>query len=290
MFDLKPYVTDIMVGNNETMASVSKGQYKGIVVQKDGTSVDITLQDVLYIPKLMVNLFSLTKTIENTGVALSSKGQILSLTVGNTDIYIDKAFKHRSRPLLGIEIHPTPNHIAATAQTLGINVLHEVFGHPSSQILAATAAKYGFNNCHVCSNCAIIKAKQKNLHKLTAHLSRKLGRRINIDISSFQNTSYGGANLPDTMLDWLKLVQKEISLNVKSIQLDNSGENRSFHQLIIKSEFNISFTAPGTTQQNGKVERAFATLFGKTKTVLNEEIITIPLRKGLWANCANLSV
>jgi hypothetical protein len=26
MFDMKPYVTDIMVGNNETMASVSKGQ------------------------------------------------------------------------------------------------------------------------------------------------------------------------------------------------------------------------------------------------------------------------
>jgi hypothetical protein len=46
MFVLKPYVTNIMVGNNETMASVSKGQYKGIVIQKDGTSVDTTLQDV----------------------------------------------------------------------------------------------------------------------------------------------------------------------------------------------------------------------------------------------------
>jgi hypothetical protein len=101
-------------------------------------------------------------------------------------------------------------------------------------------AKYGFhtkNDLHVCSNCAISKAKQKNLHKLTANLSMELGGRTNIDISSVQNTSYEGANfllliqdnftgylwsyfikakrdLPDTMIDWLKLVQKEIKLNV----------------------------------------------------------------------------
>jgi hypothetical protein len=49
------------------------------------------------------------------------------------------------------------------------------------------------------------------------------------------------SDLPDTMLDWLKLVQKEINLNGKSIRLDNSGENKSFHQMIIKSEFNIKF-------------------------------------------------
>jgi hypothetical protein len=35
-FDLKPYVTDIMSGNNDAMAIVSKVQYKGIVLQKDG--------------------------------------------------------------------------------------------------------------------------------------------------------------------------------------------------------------------------------------------------------------
>jgi transposase InsO family protein len=175
---------------------------------------------------------------------------------------------------------------------LDINVLNEMFGHPNSQVLAATAAKYGLhtkNDLHFCSNCAISKSKQKNKHKLIANPSMELRGRINIDISSVQNTSYGGANvwhliqddftgclwsyfikakndLPDTLIDWLKLVQKEIKLNVKSICLDNYGENKSFHQMITKSELNIKFefTAPGTPQQNGKVERAFATLFAKT--------------------------
>jgi hypothetical protein len=66
------------------LASVSKGQYKGIVLQKYGNTVDIVLQDVLYIPRLMVNLFSLTKAIEHTGVSLSTIGPIIYLTVGTT--------------------------------------------------------------------------------------------------------------------------------------------------------------------------------------------------------------
>jgi hypothetical protein len=61
MFNLRPYVTDIMVGNNEVMSNVSSGQYKGLVLKADGTTMDLTLKDEQYIPKLMVNLFSLPK-------------------------------------------------------------------------------------------------------------------------------------------------------------------------------------------------------------------------------------
>jgi hypothetical protein len=55
MFNLKPHVTDIMFSNNETMSLVSKGHYNGVVLQKDGSSFEVILQDFLYIPKLMVN-------------------------------------------------------------------------------------------------------------------------------------------------------------------------------------------------------------------------------------------
>jgi transposase InsO family protein len=73
------------------------------------------------------------------------------------------------------------------------------------------------------------------------------------------------------MFDWLQLVKKEISLDVKCISSDNSGENKSFHQNVQRSNDNIKFefTAPGTPQKNGKVERAFATLYGKTRFMLN---------------------
>jgi hypothetical protein len=128
MFDLKPYVTARMVGKNEIMASVFKGQYKGIMLKNDLTSVVITLQDVLFIPELMVNLCSLTKTIESTGVSLSSTGPIKLLEP--LIFILFKVFKQSSGRLLGIEIIPTQNHIAATTQ---INVVHEMFCHPNSQ-------------------------------------------------------------------------------------------------------------------------------------------------------------
>jgi hypothetical protein len=66
------------------------------------------------------------------------------LTVGTSEIYFDKVFKHGSGRLFGTEIHPTPNHIDAAAQTLDINVVHEMFGHSNSHVLAANNARYGF--------------------------------------------------------------------------------------------------------------------------------------------------
>jgi hypothetical protein len=47
MFNLKPYVTDIMVGNNESMSSVSMGYHKGLVLKPDGSTMYLTLKDVL---------------------------------------------------------------------------------------------------------------------------------------------------------------------------------------------------------------------------------------------------
>jgi hypothetical protein len=50
-----------------------------------------------------------------------------------------------------------------------------------------------------------------------------------ISLDTYGATSSNSVR-PETMYDWLKLVQKQISLNVKSFWLDNSGEKISFHQ------------------------------------------------------------
>jgi hypothetical protein len=55
--DVCAYVTAIMVGNNKYVARVSKGDF----LQQNGTSIDPTLHEVLYIPKLMLTVLSFTK-------------------------------------------------------------------------------------------------------------------------------------------------------------------------------------------------------------------------------------
>jgi hypothetical protein len=56
---------------------------------------------------------------------------------------LDKVLKDGSG-LLGIEIHPNPNDIAVSAQTLEMNTVHKMVGHPNAQVLAALASKYYF--------------------------------------------------------------------------------------------------------------------------------------------------
>jgi hypothetical protein len=188
----------------------------------------------------MVNLFSLTKAISNKGVQLSRKCQIITLQMGKNEISFDTFLQHGSSQFLGFELHPNPNHIGATAHPLDINKLHIMFGHPNSQALVANVSKTGFKTKntleHTCTNCAICKDKQKNLNKLKSNPSTELGGRINIGISSLQTLSYVGANfwLPASMFYCLQLVKKEISLNVKFIKLDNSRNNKSFHQMVQK--------------------------------------------------------
>jgi hypothetical protein len=108
MFDIKPFITDIMEGSNEVKAIVSIIQYKGIVLLNDGTSVDITLQVNMYIPKLKVNLFSMPKANENTGGAISSKCQIIPLTDGNSEIYFIKLLIKVQDASFGLKLIPLP--------------------------------------------------------------------------------------------------------------------------------------------------------------------------------------
>jgi hypothetical protein len=48
----------------------------------------------------------------------------------------------------------------------------------------------------------------------------------------------------------------------------------------------FEFTAPNTPQQNGKVERKFATLYGKVRSMLNSAKLTPWLRGQFWAYAA----
>jgi hypothetical protein len=78
MFDMKTHTMPIMVGNSDVIMSQKIGKYKGLVVQKDGQTSEIVLQDVLYVPELWTNLLSITKAIENPNIELSISKGIMS--------------------------------------------------------------------------------------------------------------------------------------------------------------------------------------------------------------------
>jgi Reverse transcriptase (RNA-dependent DNA polymerase) len=145
------------------------------------------------------------------------------------------------------------------------------------------------------------------------HMAHSKGDRVMFDISSVDAFSQGGnkfwllvmdehtrycwsfflkhkSDLCATMMRWLHMVRKYNDLTVTCFRCDNAGENLAFkNEIIHNSKYRIKFelTAPNTPQQNGKVERKFATLYGKVRSLLDAAGFPPALRHALWAQAAN---
>jgi len=96
------------------------------------------------------------------------------------------------------------------------------------------------------------------------------------------------------MILLIKELQDQENIVVKKIQCDNLGENATF-QAMAKEEglgLHFEFMACQTLQQNGRIKRKFATLFGRVRLMLNLARLMDKhedLRHGLWAKCAKMA-
>ena len=70
----------------------------------------------------------------------------------------------------------------------------------------------------------------------------------------------------------LNLFKKILAMNiqVRMLRMDNAKQNKLIKKILEAEEFNINFqyTTAGTPQQNGRVERKFATLYGNVCSTL----------------------
>jgi hypothetical protein len=81
-------------------------------------------------------------------------------------------------------------------------------------------------------------------------------------------------------------ITNDKKVKVEFIICDNSGENHDLQDQIKdnhpKLDCKFEFTAPDSPQQNGKVERKLATLYGRVRAMLNEAEFNCPLRHAMW--------
>jgi hypothetical protein len=103
MTDIEEVVQYIMIGNGKKLQVNKIGTLHRTVFQEDGTSMDIELKGYKYVPQLQVNLFSITKALDQ-GWDLSNKGVIMILTKGKASLTFDKIFKTDTGKVVGIEL------------------------------------------------------------------------------------------------------------------------------------------------------------------------------------------
>ena len=87
----------------------------------------------------------------------------------------------------------------------------------------------------------------------------------------------------------LKLMDKTF----KYIRCDKDGENQVLKNYFIKKEIKnvkVEFSTPGTSQQNGVVERAFAFLYDRIRAMLNQAGVKNSMQSRMWVECAQTEV
>ena len=312
MTNLKECNIPIRVGDNTVVYCKQEGEFQGTVIQKDGRTFPIKLERVLYVPELWVNLFSISMAIQKPHITLGSIGKYISLNFNNKTIIFEKESNISS--VLAVDIIPMEE---VATPMMEFELFHKILGHPNYEATKATADKMGIklkgekNECEI---CCISKIKKKKLNKISLNKATSKLFRIAIDITSVAYPSFGGAkywlmiqdeytgfiwsfflkqksDLAEVAYKWIVKIQIEMDTKINYIRCDNAGENKTLQEVLSldpRTNIKFEYTAPYTPQQNGKIERKFATLWGKNRAILNEAKLSRYLRDKLWAQGAHM--
>ncbi|MFM8622083.1 MAG: reverse transcriptase domain-containing protein, partial [Holophagaceae bacterium] len=211
--------------------------------------------------------------------------------------------------------------LSATALVTGIKTTkshaeaHQILGHPGKELMKSTSNRLGWNLTGEdipCEDCMIAKARRSNVNKVAKNPSTTPGERLMIDISSVKTTDNKKSGRfwllvvdEATDMKWSFFLQsksqqvpvlqshikilKEIGHPVKYIRCDNAGENESLKKQLEQegSPIRFEFTARQTPQQNGKVERAFASLYGRMRAMMRGAGFDDSSKMKLWMEAAS---
>jgi hypothetical protein len=134
MVNLKPLKIAIKVGNAEYIYSKAIGTFKGLLTHKDGSAFPITLEDVLYIPDIYVNLFSMTRVLKNKTLDFKrEKGTIALVYDNDHKLLFDKIIEVGRGKLLGVDMVPHQENLHIHIRSY--KELHDQLGHPNDAVL-----------------------------------------------------------------------------------------------------------------------------------------------------------
>ena len=231
-----------------------------------------------------------------------------------------KSIQSENGVIYAIDMIPTNDNKAMVAarqsRTMELQQVHGLLGHVGFQMTVATAHKNGWKIDHnnlndTCKSCQIGKAKRKDLHREAKNKSNIAGERLMIDMSLVK-----GNNQKQVGKFWLLIVNKAANMkwsfflarksdqsqvikdfvkqlrgmkpkSVKYIRCNNAGENKVLEKTLGESGIIFEYTGRETPQQNGKVERAFATLFGQMRSIMIAAGMNEEKRRELWTKAAS---
>ena len=321
VFNKKLITGSVRTANGAHMKMLCERDINVDVITKDGDVTSGTLK-VKVIPGMKQKLFSFTQAMMGGWSMQGGQPKQGELFIALTHedrkpIIFDRVLKAGNSVLLAAKMvikNPEEVNAAIINGKQSKEYFHRVTGHAGHHLMDATAKYYKVDltgKMNNCLSCSLEKIRQKNIPKKNEDKSKNPGERMYLDISSMRKPSMGGRQhwvmlvdeatkykknfflkkkneQVEPIIDWIKALKARHKIQVKIIRCDNAGENKVLERESDKNELGIIFeyTAPGTPQQNGVVERAFVTVMGRARAMMNHAGFTMAKRQQLWCEAA----
>ena len=274
MFDCKNINKPVIIGNWKTLIATKIGKLQRTALQRDGSTQDIVLEEVKFVPGLDMPLFGILKACDQ-GWKIDNHGVQLTLSKGKAKISFDRVITTSNGKLVGITLLPNSGNVQGSEiamparevftenkpkKTWDINQLHQVFNHANEETLRKTAKAYDWEvtgKMERCQQCVESNIKKNPVDKYTEVKSESPGERIFIDTTSIKHRSLGGARFLHGVVDdctgftWGKAMKrkkdqvptlmtflrqmKARGTPVKFIRCDNAGENQDLQTKVEQS-------------------------------------------------------
>jgi hypothetical protein len=187
--------TKVTAAKNMNMQCTLKSDHVGNL-QSEGRQVRVTLNDILYVPWLNVNLLAFTLCLKYPGVTFGGDIEGLGLSFRGKHWLIHgngKLYAADIKPIL--KQHPM-NQVSPEAANLAMTFdkFHKIMGHPNNVVIKETAKAHSIQLTDVhhrpCQHCAKAKIRMKNIPKENDIIAIKKGERQFIDISRTSTATY----------------------------------------------------------------------------------------------------
>jgi hypothetical protein len=307
-------------GNGSLSKVQGTGELRGTVCDKSGKKLgQVKMTDVRLTPENKYNLFSISKRLKE-GWKMTGDKNGMVLTKGNEQVTFDIIIPTHDGVIFAMYIerernqqHEIAGIVTTRIMKLNIGRAHELLGHMGEDMTRKTAKHLGWQitrgTLQTCESCAIGKAKQRNVPKISDHVTSKVnGERVFLDIATIKGEKDGVT--PNAKKNWRIMVdertQMKFSLfcetkdgmviptldqlvrwnksgmHVKYIRLDNAGENKKLQKISDSKDYQMNiqfeFTARNTPQQNHLSELGFTVLINRARAMLHRANIPKHIR------------
>lgn len=304
---------EVTLGDGHVLKATGKGDVKLEMTASQGR-IKCILRDVLYVPGLAHNLFSVSKATE-AGKTTNFTKEGCSIREVNGNRLIAEGYRQGGLYYLGHDDVCTQAHVAST------ETWHRRFGHLGSQNLTrlerhnmVKGLRMTSGSGEATSVCEPCLEGKQHLTPFTDKSSRARGilDLVHSDVcGKTGHRSLSGAEYFVTFIDshsnrtwayvlkkksevfsvfrkWKALVENETGRSVKTLRTDNGGEytSKEFQGYLQTHGIRHERTIPKTPQQNGKAERMNRTLLESVRSMLGDS----KLPKRFWAEALTTAV